>query len=218
MRRFSTPAFFLMLAVVMVFGAPLPVLGQGAQSPEGRTISKKLPSVFSDLIPQGYDLQPLQLVTYGGMGTLEFYAKKDIAGRRDLYYSEYRFDLKIMDKPAQLIKLQSKAYLAQLENDIKAKMNLQESNAATTYDAPKLTRYPWGAGITQRVVHKYMGAGTGPDEIEYLCNYLGVIVGNQSIKKFNLSVTGVDTADEADTWAKKAIEKIMKTGLSNLGD
>jgi hypothetical protein len=63
-----------------------------------------------------------------------------------------------------------------------------------------------------------MGAGKNPDEIEYSCVYLGLIVDDQFIKKFQLSVSGVETRAEADQWAEKVAEKIGKTGLNNFGD
>jgi hypothetical protein len=66
-------------------------------------------------------------------------------------------------------------------------------------------KYPWGTGITQRIVGPYIGAGTGPDEVEYDCRYFGLIVGETSIKLFTLSASGIETLAEADQWAQNPV-------------
>jgi hypothetical protein len=68
------------------------------------------------------------------------------------------------------------------------------------------------------VAHKYRGAGKQPDEIEYQCVYLGLIIDDRAIKKFNLSVSGVETREAADQWAGKAAARVEKTSVDNLED
>lgn len=221
MQRFFNPTLFLMLIVVLLIGNALADSGQGIQMPEGYNRSDKLPPGFLALVPQGYAINSPQLVKYGNMGSVSFVANKQFEGRHSVYFSEYHLDLNIKESTNQLIKMQAPMYRTQLEQDIETKMSSRrkdESDAITGYDQPQLTKYPWGAGITQRIVHKYMGAGKNADEIEYSCVYLGLIVDDQSIKKFQLSVSGVETRAEADQWAEKVAEKIGKTGLNNFGD
>lgn len=79
-----------------------------------------------------------------------------------------------------------------------------------------MTKYTWGAGITQRIKHHFMGAGKKPDEIEYSCQYYGLFTDNRSIKKFKFTVFGVESRQEADQWAKAGAEKIQKTNINNI--
>ncbi|HEX3043413.1 MAG TPA: hypothetical protein VHY08_01555 [Bacillota bacterium] len=183
--------------------------------------SPKLPPGIQALMPQGYELKSPQTFVSGTMGKVEFIASKQIDGRRDVYTSEYHFDLTVMEKPQILVKSQSPIYQKQLEQNSQNDFNDRSQKAEVVdpsvgYDKPQLTKYPWGNGITQRVIHKYMGAGKGSDEIEYSCSYSGLIISGNVFKSFKLLVYGVDTREEADKWANKAAEIIGKTTLGDL--
>jgi flavodoxin len=122
---------------------------------------------------------------------------------------------------SQLIKMQGPIYRSQLEKDIEAKRQsytAQKSDPVTGYDSAVVIKYPWGYGITQRQAHHYIGAGTEPDQIDYMCEYLGLIIDDTSVKKFELLVSGVESSVEADQWAKKVVAKIGKTTLANFRD
>lgn len=193
--------------------------GGDIQTPEGYTRSDKLPSEFLILVPKGYAIESPQMVKYGHMGSASFFAKKEIKGQHSIYFSEYHFDTNIKEATSQLIKIQGPIYRTQLEQSIEKEMSgrhKDDSDPITGYDHPLLTKYAWGAGITQRVIHKYMGAGKSPDEIDYACVYFGLIIDDRSIKQFKLSVSGVETLAEADQWAEKVAETISRTGLANL--
>ena len=210
---------FFRLILVLLFFIPLIVSGQDTQMPTGYIRSDKLQSEFLDLVPQGYVLESPQFVKYGTMGNVSFFAKKEFEGRHSIYFSEYHFDLNITEVPNQLIQIQGPMYRTQMEQSIKTAMSgrkKDDSDPITGYDQAELTKYAWGAGITQRIIHKYMGAGTSPDEIDYACVYIGLIIDDLYIKTFKLSVSGVETRAEADKWAEKVAGKISKIGLADL--
>jgi len=106
------------------------------------------------------------MVKHGPMGNVTFFAQKKITGRHSIYTSEYHFDLNIKEAPSQLIKIQGPMYRTQLEQSIEKEMSgrrKDDSDPITGYDQPRLTRYAWGAGITQRIIHKYMGVVKSPN-------------------------------------------------------
>jgi len=51
-----------------------------------------------------------------------------------------------------------------------------------------------------------------------MCEYLGLIVDDTSVKKFELLVGGASSADEADQWAKNVVIKIGETTPANSRD
>jgi hypothetical protein len=202
------------LALIVLFVTCF--LAQGMQAP-----SPKLPPGIQALVPQGHELKSPQTFVSGTMGNVNFFASKQIGGRRDVYTSEYHFDLTIMEKPQVLVKSQGPIYQKQLEQNSQNHFNdciqkVEVVDPSIGYDKPQLTKYPWGNGITQRVIHKYMGGGKGPDEIEYQCEYFGLITTTGAIKKYKLSVYGVENREVADKWATKIAEQVEKTSISNL--
>lgn len=219
MQRLISPMLFVM--VVLIMGHHLAFSGQDTQMPPGYIRSDKLPQGFLALVPQGYALDSQQLVKYGQMGNVSFVARKQFEGHHSIFFNEYHLDLNIKESPNQLIKMQAPMYRTQLDQDIEKAMSSRrkdDSDPITGYDQPRMTKYSWGAGITQRIIHKYMGAGKSPDEIDYRCEYLGLIIGDSSIKKFKLSVSGAKTSAEADQWAARVAEKVAQTDLSNITD
>ena len=211
MQRFLTPAIFIVLILAIFIGS---VLAQGIQAP-----SQKLPPGIQTLVPQGHELKSSQTFVSGTTGSVKFIANKHIDGRRDVYTSEYDFDLRMMEKAQILVKSHTPIYQKQLEQDSQNALNSRSkevSDPVIGYDKPQLTKYSWGNGITQRVIHKYMGGGKGPDEIEYSCVYFGLIISGNVFKSFKLAVHGVDSRGEADQWANKAAEMIAKTTLGDL--
>jgi hypothetical protein len=220
-RPLFPPVPFAGLLVMLLIFSTGAASGADIQTPEGYTRSKTLPADFLTLVPKGYVLESPQMVKYGPMGTVTFLAQKKIPGHHSIYSSEYHFDLNIKEAPSQLIKTQGPMYRTQLEQNIEKEMSgrrKDDSDPITGYDQARLTRYAWGAGITQGIIHKYMGAGKSPDERDYHCVYFGLMVDDLSIKQFKLSVSGVETLAEADQWAEKVAEKISRTGLADLSD
>ncbi len=183
--------------------------------------SDKLPPGVQALAPEGYTLTSPQTSKQPGYGSVSFSAVKKLAGRHSIYSSEYKFELIIMEKAPELIKMQAPMYRKQLEKDIQSKLENysgDKSDAVVAFDPPQSADYAWGTGITRRVVHKYIGAGKQPDEIEYQCVYLGLIISDRAIKKFKLSVFGLETREAADQWAGKAAARIEKISVNDLED
>lgn len=185
--------------------------------------SVNLPPEIETLVPDGYTLVSPMCTKNGNMAGISFVASKHLEGRWSMSNSEYHFDLFIKEAqqglPSAMINMQMKGYNAQLEQDIKATRKSYEdnqSNALIGYDPPEEKKYTWGWGITQKRLHHYMGAGSADDEIEYTANYHGLIVANGTIKKFKLSISGVDSIAESDKWVKQAVEKITKIVIADI--
>jgi hypothetical protein len=101
------------------------------------------------------------------------------------------------------------------EQDQSEAQELQRRHQSADHLHPVVeTKYPWGTGFTQRVVHHYMGAGIGPDTIEYHAEYVGMIGGSI----FELSANGVPSATEAYQWAKIVAEKAGTLNPANIGN
>jgi len=112
--------------------------------------------------------------------------------------------------------MQAPGYRAQLDTQIPGRIPKANPTGFTIHDPAVVKKYAWGTGITQRVTHKYVGAGNGPDEVEYDCQYYGFMAAGDTIKQFEMKVSGVATAGEADGWAAKAAAEIGKTSMGNL--
>ena len=210
MKRFLTPAIFMVLILAIFIGS---VLAQ-----DGQPSSPKLPPGFIALVPQGYELQSPEIYALSTAGGIEFIASKQFEGRHSVQASEYHLELTIMENLQVLIQRQVPVYRQQLEQDSQSALNRRNNvkSPGASYDKPQLSKYPWGTGITQRVVHSFIGFGKQPDEIEYQCEYFGLITSTGAIKKYKLSVYGVENREVADKWAIKVAEQVEKTTISNL--
>ncbi len=186
----------------------------------GATIATdKLPAGFESLIPNRYRLVSPGCTNYGGMVGITFVAAKEFTGHHFHFNSEYNVDLFFYQTPEGLMAMLAKPYQTQLTQDIEStrrSFNDRTSDALTGYDTPKETQYAWGWGITQRTSHRYMGAGTAPDDIEYVCQYFGLTLSDTTVKRFKLSVNGVSIPSDADRWAATVAEKVAKTGVADI--
>ncbi len=206
---------FILPAILLTF------LASAATPPD------QVPAVFKGLIPQGFKLiSPAFTRNSSGdaeakitMIGVSFIASRRFKASHTDFDGEFHFDLNVMEYPEMMVRMQGKYYLMQLEKDIESvrqSYDDRKPDAITGYDQPKETKYQWGWGITQRVHHKYMGAGSAPDDISYQAEYLGVLAGQTTIKKFKLLVSGAKSADEADQWARACAEKIEKTAPADI--
>ncbi len=211
MQRYSRSLIFSALILFLFIG------NFSTQAP-----SPKLSSAIRELVPQGCKLESCQTFVFGTTGKVEFTASMPIAGRRDVRSRDYNLELTLMEKPPELVAMQAPAYRRQLELDSQSAFNSRNEiepsilDASIGRDKPQWSKYPWGNGITQRVIHKYVGAGKGADEIEYSCIYFGLIISGNVVKTFKLSVSGVDDRGEADQWAQKVADGIARTSLGGL--
>jgi hypothetical protein len=207
---------FLLLSALIVMISSSPVNGE---SP-GYSTTQKIPQGFSAFVPKDYKTGVSQTTTGPNAAGVSFVATKSDPKTPAILH-EYRLKLDMRVTASQLIKMQGPIYQAQLENDIESKRKsyaASKSGPGIRYDQATVTKYPWGYGITQRRVHHYIGSGTGPDETEYMCEYIGLIVDDTSVKKFELLVGGIESSAEADQWAKNVVVKIGKTTLANIRD
>ncbi|HXK59333.1 MAG TPA: hypothetical protein PLP42_05495 [Acidobacteriota bacterium] len=224
MQRLLYHPFFTGIVLLLLLGNVF-VFPQGTQQTSN---TQTIPQAFRSLVPQGFTLDsPQTHKTAGGgiaMGGVTFRASKKLDPSRLVNKITYDFELKIMEYPDFMIKMQAQAYRDQLEKDIQERLKSwtsrheeNEFSPVVTYDKPQLKRYSWGAAITQKATHKYMGEGKGPgDEIAYECSYLGVLIDNRSIKLFDFSASGVSSVEEANGWADKASKKAAQTYAADL--
>ncbi len=213
MRLISSGKYLLLIAFVLIVS----IVTVNAESPSVSTTAT-VPQGFAAFVPKDYKMGASQTTTGGNAAGVSFVATKTDP-RNPSILKEYRLKLDIRVTASQLIKMQGPIYQAQLEKDIESKRKsyaAQTSNPGIRYDQATVTKYPWGYGITQRRVHRYIGSGTGPDKTEYMCEYIGLILDDTSVKKFELLVSGVDTSTEADQWAKNVVVKIGRTTPDNI--
>ena len=172
-----------------------------------------LPPAVAALVPAGAQLSSPSFGKTPYFADVTFVAEKKLSGNHNAYYN---FHLLCNDTNSPLWKMQGPIYQADTANKINAKRKsfVVGTNPPITYDTVKETKYSWGTGFTQRVVHHYMGAGTGPDYVDYRTAYIGMIGGT----KFELSADGVPTAAEADQWAKNVAAKAGVLSVSNIGN
>ena len=205
----------LVLAALALFNDG--ILARGIQGP-----TAGIPKGLAALVPEGCEIQSPKTFVSGTMGNVSFIASQHIDGRRDVYTREFRFELTVMEKPQVLVQSQGPIYEKKRDQDAQSSFDhgserAQVSDPVVGFDPPQMTKYPWGSGVTQRVIHKYVGGGQGPDEIEFSCHYFGLIVSGNVFKLFKLSVSGVDSREAADQWAIKAAEAIATIAPADLG-
>jgi hypothetical protein len=174
--------------------------------------ANSLPEAIAALVPDGAKVSSPSVSKTPYFVAASFTAEKKLSGGHNAYYN---FDLLSYDTNGPLWKMQGPIYQADRKNKIDAKRRSFHTgiNPPITYDAVKETKYAWGTGFTQKVVHHYMGAGIGPDYIDCSAAYVGMIGGVM----FELSVGGVRTAEEADQWAKTVASKAPVLTVANLG-
>jgi hypothetical protein len=138
--------------------------------------------------------------------------KKLTAGHQ----AHYIFHLFCNDTSSPLWQMKGPIYQADMKKKIDAKRENMKARTelGVRFDPVKETKYAWGTGFTQRMVHPYIGAGSGPEYVDYRTAYIGMI--NGSI--FELTADGVPTAEEADQWAKTVAAKAMTLSVANLGN
>ena len=173
---------------------------------------QSLPPAIAGLTPTGATMSSPTYAKTPTFANAEFTAEKKLPGNHAAYY---KFHLLCSDTSSRLWSMQEPIYRADTQSKIDQKRKSFEtgSNPPVSYDAVKETKYAWGTGFTQRVVHHYMGEGTGPDYVDYRTAYVGMIGG----ATFELTADGVPTADEADQWAKTVAEKAGTISFANLG-
>jgi hypothetical protein len=171
----------------------------------------KLPSSIAALVPAGSQVTSQSFTKAPTLAAADFAAEKKLLANHSAYYN---FHLSSQDASSPLWKMRGPIYQSEMERKVTVKRTAFKpgTNPPITYDPAKETKYGWGAGITQRVVHHYMGAGTGPDYVDYRAAYFGMVGG----VLFELTVDGVPSADEADQWAKEVAGKATTLSISNI--
>ena len=183
-------------------------------APVGRAqTGQSLPPSIAALVPAGAKVSSPTYAKTAMFAAADFTAEKKLPGGHSAYYSLH---LLCSDTNSPLWKMREPIYRAETQKKIDQKRETLKagSNPPITYDAAKETKYPWGTGFTQRLVHHYMGAGSGPDYIDYRTSYVGMVGGTT----LELSADGVPTADEADQWAKNVAARAATATLANIGN
>lgn len=201
----------------------LPVLALAGFLAGAATPRDQVPPVFKSLVPPGCERTSAQFTKSGSdeivmLGT-NFTCYQAYKGQHHVYDGEHSFDLNLQQGPSDYIAMQGRRYRQVFPAEIdKARRTYQtsEPSPVVAYDSYKETEYPWGWGMTRRILHKWMGAGSKPDDIDYEGYYLGLIVGDTSIKRFKLHVFGVKTKEEVERWAAQAADLIQKNSAADI--
>ncbi len=86
-QLFNQAIFSGLIVMLLIFNTGA-ASGADIQTPEGYTRSNTLPADFLLLVPKGYTIESPQIVKYGPMGDVTFFAQKKITGRHSIYSSE----------------------------------------------------------------------------------------------------------------------------------
>ena len=203
-------------------------IAQAAQDANPST-STNLPAGFTALVPKGYKVSSSQWSRNLNMAGVSFSAEKHFEGRHSVFNSQYSLNLDTSQVPEAMMQFREPIYRSQLLKDVENKrqdFSSDQPNPAISYDALQVTEYSWGYGITQRMAHHFIGAGTAQDEIDYRCQYFGLITDsntanksdNRIVNKFEMAVNGVGSSTEADQWVQQVAEKAGRTTPGNIGD
>ena len=173
-----------------------------------------LPAAFESLVPSGYRLVSPTCTEDGDGVKVTFIAAGEYEGRHHDFKRYCYAEMFFHRLPQGLRRILTRAHRVQVAQGIdpaRRTFSALGSNALVAYEPPAETTYDWGWRITQRVSHHFRGAGTLPDDIEYLGRYFGMILKKTAARRFRLSVHGVATSAEADHWAAAVAEKMAKT-------
>ena len=173
-----------------------------------------LPAAFESLVPSGYRLVSPTCTEDGDGVKVTFIAAREYQGRNHDFNSYYYAEMLFHRLPQGLRRILARAHRVQVAQGIDSARRTFSglgSNALVAYEPPTETTYDWGWGITQRVSHHFRGAGTLPDDVEYLGRYFGLILTKTTARRFRLSVHGVASSAEADHWAAAVAEKMART-------
>nr|NJM01428.1 hypothetical protein [Desulfobacula sp.] len=72
---FNQARFSGLIVMLLIFNTGA-ASGADIQTPEGYTRSNTLPAAFLTLVPKGYTVESPQMVKYGPMGDVTFFAQK----------------------------------------------------------------------------------------------------------------------------------------------
>jgi hypothetical protein len=169
----------------------LPAAAVFAQPPAVKT-TNELPPRIAALVPRGMRVVQ-QLFTYAppSMAGAQFSTEKDLP---EYHHLTYDFDMHVNNANSPTWKMQGPIYKQQVDQKIAQEaQSPQPSNAVA--DAPIVTPYGWGSGITRRIKHH---PPQSKEYVDYTCVYFGIVGG----VTFDLHVSGMQgSCEAADKWA-----------------
>ncbi len=178
-----------------------------AQPPAVKT-AETLPPKLAALEPQGMKVVYQRVTAAPTLAAAEFSVEKALPEGHTLTYT---FDLKAFDTNTPLWKMREPIYKQQVNQ----KIAQETSGAAPAYteaEAPQVTQFGWGSGITRRLTHH---PPQSKEYVDYQCVYFGMIGG----VTFDLRVTGLQgSCDAANLWAANVASTAAKTSVSNIAD
>ena len=165
-----------------------------------------LPPRLAALVPPGMKMVYQRVTATPTLAGAEFSVEKSLPEGHTLTYT---FDLKAYDASGPIWAMRGPIYKQQVNQKI-----AQESQSAppayTESDAPKVTSYVWGSGITRQLKHH---PPQSKEYIDYQCVYFGMEGG----VTFDLHVTGLQgSCDAANQWAGSVAATAEKTSVSNI--
>ena len=186
----------------------LPAAAAFAQPPTYNAAAP-LPPRIAALVPTGMKVVS-QRFTYAppALAGATFSTDKDLPEYHHLYYD---FDMNIFDNNSPLWQMQGPIYKQQVDQKI-AKEAQSRPFVNAESDAPVVTPYGWGSGITRRIKHL---TPQSKEYVDYICVYFGIVGG----VTFDLHVSGMkDSCEAADQWAGNVAVTAGKLSITNVAD
>jgi hypothetical protein len=186
----------------------LPAAAVFAQPPAVKTTTE-LPPRIAALVPPGMRVVQ-QRFTYAppSMAGATFSTEKDLP---EYHHLTYDFDMNVYNANSPIWRIQGPMYKQQVDQKIAKEMHSDPPSNAEA-DAPKLTPYGWGSGITRRIKHH---PPQSKEYVDYTCVYFGMVGG----VTFDLHVSGMkDSCDAADQWAANVASTAGKITILNIAD
>ena len=187
----------------------LPAAAAIAQRPAAPKTTNELPPKIAALVPPGMRMV-FQKFTYAppSMAGATFSTEKDLP---EYHHLTYDFDMNVNNANSPIWRMQGPIYKQQVDQKI-AKEAQSPQPAFVEADAPIVTPYGWGSGITRRIIHH---DPQSKDYVDYRCVYFGMVGG----VTFDLRVSGMqNNCEAADQWAGNVAVTAGKTSITNVAD
>lgn len=186
----------------------LPAASAFAQPTAVKT-TNELPPRIAALVPPGMKMVQ-QIFTYAppSMAGVQFSTEKDLP---EYHHLTYDFDMHVNNANSPIWRMQGPIYKQQVDQKIAQEAHSpQPANAEA--DAPIVTPYGWGSGITRRIMHR---DPQSKDYVDYTCVYFGIVGG----VLFDLHVSGMQgSCEAADKWAANVAATAGKITVLNIAD
>ena len=178
--------------------------------PQAVKTSEALPPRIVALVPQGMKVVYQRLTSAPTLAVAEFSVEKSLPENHTLTYT---FAMNAYETTSPIWAMRGPIYKQQVGARRSRMRAAMEPNADLVQaDAPKVTSYGWGSGITRKLTHH---PPQSKEYVDYQCVYFGMIGG----VAFDLRVSGLQgSCEAADQWAARVASTAGKTSVSNIAE